>query len=81
MAVPDANYKLPPYSTEELETRIADGSLDLNRVGASLAELQVTVTAIANWINRQAQLAAEPVAEPESAASATSAAAAGKRKG
>ena len=74
MAAADVNYKLPPYTTEELETRIADGSLDLNRIGASLAELQVTVTAIANWINQQAQ----PATEPESIA-ATSAAA-GKRK-
>lgn len=69
MAAPDTNYKLPPYSTEELETRISDGSLDLNRVGASLAELQVTVTAIANWINQQAQpQTQQSTTEPEPAA-------------
>lgn len=49
---------VPAYSAEELTTRTADGSIDLNRLAATvsgLLELEATVTALAQWVNAQIQ--------------------------
>lgn len=55
---------IPPYPTDELESRISDGSIDQSRLAASVLELQTTVASMVTWINQQIQPAA-----PESASS------------
>lgn len=58
---------VPAYTAEELATRIADGSIDLNRLAATvsgLLELETTVTALAQWVN--ARIAAEDPVDPKS---------------
>lgn len=56
---------IPPYPTDELESRISDGSIDQTRLAASVLELQTTMTAIVNWINQQQVPASSPAASPE----------------
>ena len=46
---------VPVYGADELESRIADGSLDMTRLAATVVGLQTSVTAMANWINERIQ--------------------------
>lgn len=58
---------VPVYTSEELATRIAEGSVDTNRLAATvhkLLALEETVTALAEWTNRQIQTQGQ-TAEPE----------------
>lgn len=55
----------PPYTADELATRISDGSIDLPRLGATVANMQVTLNALAEWANKQikAQVPTAPTTE------------------
>lgn len=64
---------IPAYTSQELNTRIAEGSVDLQRLAAtvagllaSLLELEASVTALANWANNQIQGAVETEAPRKS---------------
>lgn len=46
---------IPPYTADELTTRASEGSVDLNRLAATVASLAITITALANWVNGQIQ--------------------------
>lgn len=48
---------VPSYTPEELATRIQDGSIDLNRLAATLAAAQETLAATVSWVNGQIQAA------------------------
>lgn len=45
--------KVPVYSVDEIAERIAEGSVDVNRLAATVATQQATINAMANWINAQ----------------------------
>lgn len=51
---------IPPYPTDELESRISDGSIDQSRLAASVLELQTTVSSMVMWINQQIQAKTTP---------------------
>lgn len=53
-------HHVKPYTAEDLDARIAEGSVDQNRLAATiqvqaqeLAQLRETTTAAATWINEQ----------------------------
>lgn len=59
---------IPVYSTEELATRIGDGSVDVTRLAATVAHLQETVAALVSWAQGQtAASASAPAPAPASA--------------
>lgn len=58
---------VPTYSSEELESRIADGSIDLSRLAATVHAQQVSVAALVNWVNER--IAAETQAAEQPPAS------------
>lgn len=49
----DTQHKVQGYTTDELNTRIAEQSIDSNRLAATVAGLLATVTALAEWANQQ----------------------------
>lgn len=51
----DHMHHVPVYTADELDQRIVDGSLDLNRLAATVYAQQATIAAMANWINQQIQ--------------------------
>lgn len=57
---------IPVYSTEELATRIGDGSVDVTRLAATVAHLQETVAALVSWAQGQTAASA-PAPAPASA--------------
>lgn len=53
-------HRVQPYALDDLDARIAEGSVDQNRLAATvqvqaqeLAQLRETTTAAAQWINEQ----------------------------
>lgn len=53
-------HRVQPYTIDDLDTRIAEGSVDTHRLAATvqglIAEIEqfrTTTTAMANWINEQ----------------------------
>lgn len=62
---------IPVYSTEELATRIGDGSVDVTRLAATVAHLQETVAALVSWAQGQtAASASAPASASDSNAPA-----------
>lgn len=61
---------VPAYTAEELTARIEDGSIDHIRLAATVAQIQKSVAALAEWANAQIQAqnaaAEKQVADPES---------------
>lgn len=49
-----------PYSAEELSERIAEQSVDQNRLAATVAGIQKSVAALADWANAQIQAQVQP---------------------
>jgi hypothetical protein len=52
---------IPTYSADELTTRIAEGSVDVNRLAATMVQVMRTADAAAGWINEQIQAQQAPV--------------------
>jgi hypothetical protein len=48
-----ANVTIPAYTAEELTARIEDGSIDHIRLAATVAQIQKSVAALAEWANSQ----------------------------
>lgn len=48
-----SDHHVPPYTIDDLNTRIAEQSIDTNRLAATVAGLLATVTALAAWANQQ----------------------------
>lgn len=46
-------HHVPGYTLDELSTRIADQSVDANRLAATVAGMLETVQALATWANQQ----------------------------
>lgn len=53
-------HRVQPYDLDDLDARIAEGSVDQNRLAATvqaqareIEQLRETTTAMANWINEQ----------------------------
>jgi hypothetical protein len=46
-------HRVQGYTADELNQRIADQSFDANRLAATVAGMLTTVTALAEWANKQ----------------------------
>jgi hypothetical protein len=56
-------HRVQPYTADELNTRIAEQSVDTNRLAATVAGMLTTVTALAEWANKQ--IVGEGTTNPE----------------
>lgn len=48
-----SDHHVPGYTLDELNTRIGDGSVDVNRLASTVAGMLETVQALATWANQQ----------------------------
>lgn len=48
-----SDHHVPGYTLDDLNTRIGDGSVDANRLAATVAGMLETVQALATWANQQ----------------------------
>lgn len=46
---------VPTYTNDELNARVAEGSVDLNRLAATLSSVQRSVDAVVTWVNQEIQ--------------------------
>ena len=44
---------VPPYLPDELDSRIADGSIDVQRLAATVARMLTQLTIVVTWANAQ----------------------------
>ena len=72
---------VPVYSPEELAERIAEGSVDINRLAETTLHVMRSVDAVVTWVNRQIQTQqTEAQAQGPGAATTAPDAEAGKRR-
>lgn len=52
-------HNVQPYTADDLNARIAEQSVDLNRLAATVWGMHATLSALADWANQQIAAATE----------------------